>query len=132
MNVTVDTNVLVRAAVRDDKKQAEAAARLLRNADSIVVTLPCLCEFVWVVRRIYGFGKDEIATSIEHLMNASNIRISRPAVDAGLAFLKAGGDFADAVITHEGKWLGGDTFVSFDSKAVSISEKQGIQARRLR
>jgi predicted nucleic-acid-binding protein len=131
MKVTVDTNVLVRAAVRDDKKQSEAAARLLRNADSVVVTLPCLCEFVWVVRRLYGLGREDVVHSIQDLVNASNVRMNRPAVDAGLALLKAGGDFADAVIAHEGKWLGGDTFVSFDNKAVSVLAKQGIQARLL-
>ena|ERR1700757_432074 len=132
MNVTVDTNVLVRAAVRDDKKQAEAASRLLRNADSIVVTLPCLCEFVWVVRRVYGFAREEIINSIQDLADASNVRINRPAVDAGLAVLRAGGDFADAVIAHEGKWQGGDTFVSFDNKAVSLLAKLGMQTRLLR
>ncbi len=29
----------------------------------------------------------------------------------------AGGDFADGVIAYEGRWLGGETFVSFDRKA---------------
>jgi hypothetical protein len=31
--------------------------------------------------------------------------------------LDAGGDFADGVIAYEGKWLGAETFVSFDKKA---------------
>ena len=55
MRVAVDTNVLVRAVVRDDAKQAKLAAKLLLNADLIAVALPCLCEFVWVLRRVYGF-----------------------------------------------------------------------------
>jgi predicted nucleic-acid-binding protein len=33
--------------------------------------------------------------------------------------LKAGGDFADGAIAWEGRWLGGETFVSFDKKAVA-------------
>jgi predicted nucleic-acid-binding protein len=56
---------------------------------------------------------------------------NRPAVEAGLAVLKAGGDFADGLIAYEGNWLGGDTFVSFNRKAVSLIAKQGQQARLL-
>ncbi len=131
MKITVDTNVLVRAAVRDDEKQASAAATLLRNAEVIAVSLTCLCEFVWVLRRVYGFGQEDIAAALEALVDAGNVAVNRPAVDAGLAILKAGGDFADGLIAYEGDWLGGDTFVSFDRKAVSPVAKQGRQARLL-
>ena len=46
MKVAVDTHVLVRAVVRDDPVQADAAALALTNAELIAVALPCLCEFV--------------------------------------------------------------------------------------
>lgn len=131
MKITVDTNVLVRAVVRDDEKQAEAAARLLKDAEVIAVPLPCLCEFVWVLGRVYGFGQDDISAAIEALLDAGNVAVNRPAVDAGLAILKAGGDFADGLIAYEGAWLGGETFVSFDKKAVSLIAKQGQQAQLL-
>jgi hypothetical protein len=36
------------------------------------------------------------------------------------------------VIAYEGAWLGGETFVSFDKKAVSAITEQGIKARLLR
>lgn len=49
----------------------------------------------------------------------------------GLAFLKAGGDFADGLIAYEGSWLGGDTFVSFDKKAVALVAEKGQQAKLL-
>ncbi|WP_444542074.1 hypothetical protein [Chitinimonas arctica] len=49
MKVAVDTNVLVRAVVRDDPAQADLAAAVLTNAELITVALPCLCEFVWVI-----------------------------------------------------------------------------------
>ncbi|MGB0122116.1 MAG: type II toxin-antitoxin system VapC family toxin [Silvibacterium sp.] len=131
MKITVDTNVLVRAVVRDDKKQAQAAARILKDANLIAVPLPCLCEFVWVLRRVYGFGQLDVAAAIEALVDAANVVVNRPAVDAGLAVLKAGGDFADGLIAQEGNWLGGETFVSFDKKAVSVISRQGQQARLL-
>jgi predicted nucleic-acid-binding protein len=48
-----------------------------------------------------------------------------------LALLDAGGDFADGVIAYEGKWLGAETFVSFDKKAVEMLRSQGVAARLL-
>lgn len=131
MRVAVDTNVLVRAAVADDRAQAEIAARVLTEAELIAVPVPCLCEFVWVLRRVYGFQANDAATAIRALMAADNVELNRPAVEAGLAMLEAGGDFADGAIAYEGQWLGGETFVSFDKKAVALLAAQGRSARLL-
>ena len=95
------------------------------------MTLPCLCEFVWVLRRVYQFAQEDISAALEALLNADNVAVNRPAVDAGLSMLKAGGDFADGLIAFEGTWLGGDTFVSFDKRAVSLLSDQGKQAKLL-
>ena len=130
MKVTVDTNVLVRAVVRDDERQARTAAKLLK-AELIAVSLPCLCEFVWVLRRVYNFGQQDISAALEALLDADNVAVNRTAADAGLAILNEGGDFADGLIAYEGNWLGGETFVSFDKKAVSLIVKQGQQAKLL-
>jgi len=131
MKVTVDTNVLVRAVVRDDPKQAEIAARTLTKSEVLVVGMSCLCEFVWVLRRAYGYSPSAIAAAIRELLQAENVETNRPAVEAGLAMLDAGGDFADGAIAHEGRWLGGETFVSFDAKAVELLKAQGVTARVL-
>jgi predicted nucleic-acid-binding protein len=131
MKIAPDTNVLVRAVVRDDEKQGRAAAKLLRDAELIAVSLPCLCEFVWVLRRVYNFGLQDISTALAALLDTANVVVNRPAVEAGLAVLEAGGDFADGVIAYEGNWLGGEIFVSFDKKVISLIGKQGQQARLL-
>ena len=131
MKVTVDTNVLVRAVVRDDPAQASVAAKVLTDADLIAVALPCLCEFVWVLRRVYDFQPSDAATAIRALIAAANVEVNRPAVEAGLSALEAGGDFADGVIAYEGNWLGGKAFVSFDKKAVALLTAQGQSARLL-
>jgi predicted nucleic-acid-binding protein len=131
MRVTADTNILVRAVVRDDERQGEAAATLLREAELIAVSLPCLCEFVWVLRRVYGFGQPDISAALRALLGAGNVSVNRPAVDAGLAAFEAGGDLADGLIAYEGQWLGGEVFVSFDKKAVSLIAGQGHQTRLL-
>ena len=131
MKITADANVLVRAIVGDDKLQSAAAQEALANAEAIALTVPALCELVWVLSRGYKIRAPEIAQTIRLLLNAANIEINRPAAEAGLEILEAGGDFADGVIAFEGEWLGGDIFVSFDKRAVALLEKQGMSARLL-
>ena len=125
MKITADTNVLVRAITGDDKRQSKKAQSQLANADVVALTLPALCELVWVLSQGYGIPAAEVAEAIRRLMNASNVAANRLAVEAGLALLDAGGDFADGVIAYEGNWLGAETFVSFDKTAVKLLEAQG-------
>lgn len=125
MKITADTNVLARAILQDDPCQCHAARDLLRSATLIAVSLPSLCELVWILRQGAKLSKDDVSKAIRALFNAGNVVMNRPAVEAGLALLEAGGDFADGVIAHEGKWLGGETFISFDKKAVALLSEHG-------
>jgi predicted nucleic-acid-binding protein len=131
VKVAVDTNVLVRAAVRDDKEQTEAAMRVMARAELVAIAVSCLCEFAWVLRSVYGYRASIIARAIRLLLAAENVETDRQVAEAGLAMLDAGGDFADGVIAYEGKWLGAETFVSFDKKAVEMLTSSGVSARVL-
>lgn len=132
MKVTADTNVLVRAVVRDDLEQARAADKALKGASVIALSLPCLCEFVWVLRRVYGLTAADIASAIRTLLATENVHTDDDLVEAGLRMLEAGGDFADAIIAEEGGRRGGDTFVSFDKKAAALLSRQGYSVRLLK
>jgi predicted nucleic-acid-binding protein len=130
VKIAVDTNVLVRAVVQDDSRQAVIASKTVR-AEVLAVGTSCLCEFVWVLRRVYEFRPSAIAAAIRELLAAGNVNTNRPAVEAGLAMLEAGGDFADGAIAYEGRWLGSEMFVSFDAKAVQLLKTQGEAAKLL-
>lgn len=131
MRIIADTNVLVRFIVGDDERQARAAIRALENAEMVAVSSHALCELVWVLDRSYGVARRDIVDTIRKLANAQNVEVDRPAVEAGVAMLEAGGDFADGVIAHEGQWLGGETFLSFDKLAVKLLTRQGRAANLL-
>ena len=131
MKITADTNVLVRAITGDDLQQSEIAQAVLANASVVALPLPVLCELVWVLSQGYKIPTMEVGEVIQRLINSVNVVANRPAVEAGLALLVLGGDFADGVIAYEGSWLGGETFVSFDRKAVKLIEAQGESARLL-
>jgi predicted nucleic-acid-binding protein len=95
MKITVDTNIPIRAVVRDD------------------------------VKRVYGLTHKDIHAALQTLLNVGTVAVNRPAVDAGLTALDAGGDFADGLIAFEGQWIGKETFISFDKKAVALLAEQG-------
>jgi predicted nucleic-acid-binding protein len=131
LRITADTNVLVRAAVADDPQQARLAADVLREAEIVAVALPALCEFVWVLGRGYKREAREIIAAIRCLVESATVRVDRPAVDAGLAVLEAGGDFADGVIAFEGRRLGGMVFTSFDCTPTELIAATGGEAHLL-
>ncbi|MFI4996162.1 MAG: type II toxin-antitoxin system VapC family toxin [Hyphomicrobiales bacterium] len=131
MKITADTNILVRAITGDHERQSKVAQAELAKADVVALALPALCELVWVLSQGYKIPSAEIAEAIRRLMNGANVVVNRPAAEAGLALLDAGGDFADAVIAYEGSWLGGDAFISFDKKAVRLMAAQGLPVRLL-
>ncbi len=125
MRMIADTNVLLRSIVRDDPKQAIVADAALRKAEQVVVTLQALCELSWVLRSRYRRRPREIAAVIKRLMLTPNVLMDRPAVTAGLAILDAGGDFADGIIHHDGRRLGGDVFATFDVEAGTLLQAAG-------
>ena len=128
MKITADTNVLLRAVVQDDAAQAAAAQALLSRATVIAVPVLVFCEFAWVLKRGYGYGTGDIAAAIEAIAEVDTVVTDAPAVDAGLAALRAGGDFADGSIASQGRWLGGTVFASFDRAAVAGLRSRDVNA----
>jgi predicted nucleic-acid-binding protein len=131
MKITADTNVLVRAVTGDDPRQSKVAHATLANADAVALATSALCELVWVLSRGYKISTSQIADAVRGFLNSANVVVDRPAAEAGLAMLDAGGDFADGVIAYEGNWLGAEAFVSFDKNAVKLLEAQGVSAELL-
>jgi predicted nucleic-acid-binding protein len=131
MKIIADTNVLLRAVVADDEAQSSLAIEALESAEMVAVTMQSLCELAWVLDRRYGVSRADVGGAIRRLMETRNLVVNRPATEAGLSVLEAGGDFADGVIAYEGAWLGAETFVSFDKKAVSWLNRQNRRTRLL-
>jgi predicted nucleic-acid-binding protein len=125
VKVSLDTNVLLRLVVGDDEAQQRTAAETLERAELVAISVQALCEFVWVLDRSYRVARPDISASIRRILDMRNVVANRPTIEAGLAVLDAGGDFADGVIAFDGQWLGGETFVSFDRKAAKLVEGQG-------
>jgi len=132
MRITADTNVLLRLILADDETQSLIAVETMERAKLVAVSVHTLCELVWVMERLYKTARPDIAVAIRALIDAENVVINRPMVEAGLTVLDAGGDFADGVIAFDGRFHGGETFVSFDKQAVKLLQGQGIAALQLK
>ena len=131
MKITADTNILLRDVLHNNPHQWPLAKRTLRKAELVAVPLSVLCEFVWGLRRGYKKRDSEVANSVRALIGSANVVTNYAAVEAGLAILEAGGDFADGATAHEGAWLGAEEFVSFDKNAVDLLKSQGVRVRLL-
>ena len=131
MKITADTNVLVRAITGDDTRQSRIAQAQLARAEAVALPMPALCELVWVLSQGYRINATDIGEAVRRLLSSANVLGDRPAAEAGLAMLEAGGDFADGVIAYEGSWLGAESFVSFDRKAVQLLQARGMSVRLL-
>lgn len=129
MKVIADTNLLIRVIIEDDRRQAKTAQAELEAADVVAIGVSALCELAWLMTQRYRLSERDVAESIRALIRSANVVIDMPAVEAGLAMLDSGGDFADGVIAFEGRRLGGETFVSFDREAVARLKADGYPAR---
>src|SRR5690606_24039820 len=79
VKITADTNVLVRAITEDEARQSKTAQAALSDAEVVAVTLPALCELVWVLSRGYRIPAAEIAETIRRLINSATVVTNRPA-----------------------------------------------------
>lgn len=124
MKVAIDTNVLARAMLADDPGQTRVAQGLLAEAELIVIPLVTLCELVWVLSSL-GIERTDIARGIEDMLSSRHVVVDHAAVAAGLAHLRAGGDFADAAMAYEGYKAGAEQFATFDKKAARLLAAEG-------
>ena len=118
--IALDTNVLVRFLVEDEKAQTAAAARLIGRTvaagETLFVSDIVLCETVWVLAGSYRVARSIIATTLRELLRARHLVFSAPdqlsrALDA---YSKGKGDFADYLIREHARTAGCAGVETFD------------------
>ncbi|MGH9782788.1 MAG: PIN domain-containing protein [Terriglobia bacterium] len=83
----VDTNVLVRLIARDNAEQVDTATEFL--AKGVWVSTLALAEAMWVLATAYKQGAQEIADSVEMLLNHRDVTLQdSEAVGAALALFR--------------------------------------------
>jgi len=119
----LDTNVLVRFLVRDDKRQAETIYRIFKKAESdrevFFVPLLVVLETVWVLESVYIIPRQEILDSINELILMPILKFeTQPAI---LNFISSARetkmDLSDLLIAHSAKFSGCECVLTFDKRA---------------
>lgn len=79
----VDTNVLVRYLMNDDAHQAAAVDRFFdecaTHREAVYISLPVLCEMVWVLERSFRQTKDEIIHGLGKLLTIEFFQFAQEA-----------------------------------------------------
>ena len=126
----LDTNVLVRFLVEDDKKQAAKASKLIETAiaegQELFVADVVLCELVWVLSRSYKVERSAIVETLQQLLRAGHLVFRDEDVlhRAVLRFARGKGDFADYVIAFAAEAEGFGQVATFDK--VLLKEKRFV------
>jgi predicted nucleic-acid-binding protein len=120
----VDTNILVRLLVKDDKAQYESASAIFRSQE-VFIPRTVVLEAEWVLRYVYDFDSLEILAAFKSLFGLSNIHTEDFHIMAeAVSMAENGLDFADAL--HLASSRGADRFMSFDK---SFVKKAGLLTR---
>jgi predicted nucleic-acid-binding protein len=122
----LDTNVLVRFLVRDDKRQAETVYKIFKQAESdkevLFVPLIIVLEIVWVLESVYNIPRQAILDSINELILMPILEFE--AQSAILNFISSSRetkmDLSDLLIAHSARFSGCQCVLTFDKRASSF------------
>jgi predicted nucleic-acid-binding protein len=120
--IGVDTNVLLRLYVADDREQHEAARGFFAarsKDDPAYVSLIVLIECVWALTKTYKYRWEQINDLLDALVDTSDIVIERAdmVADALSRVTEGNIDLVDALIAGTNIADGCRMTVTFDKKA---------------
>lgn len=124
--IGLDTNILVRYLAQDDPVQSPKATeiieRRLTEENPGFLSIVAMVETVWVLDRAYGLARDEIAATVERMLQTDVLVVeSEQEIFAAMIALRDGhGSFSDAVIAALGAKAGCSFTLTFDRKALRL------------
>ncbi len=121
--IAVDTNVLVRYAVKDDYEQAVVATKVLA-ANRCLLLKSVLLELVWVLSSTSGYNlpREVVLERLYHILGLQSIEAEdASSISQALSWYADGMDFADALHLAGSADLSG--LVTFDRKFAETAEK---------
>ena len=121
----LDTNVLVRYLVADDKKQFQAAKTLIESADDeapLFLSLSVLIELEWVLRLLYAFDKTTLITTFNQLLDTCELVFQdEDIVEVAMSLYTDNNvDFADCLHIATAHVYDYAPMITFDRKAARV------------
>lgn len=119
--IAIDTNVLLRYLLDDDKAQSKRASQLILGNTRVLITDVVLVETIWILKgKRYGLDREAIIKVMHSLFKEPNIffesgqTIWRSINDfKNVKSIKSGGkrkeaDFSDALIVNKARYIAGE------------------------
>ena len=126
--IAIDTNVVVRFLVNDDREQARRA-RALVDGEDIFVATSVLLETEWVLRSAYQLPRQALIDALRAFLDLPRVSAQdREGAGAALDWADQGMDFADAL--HLASAAECVAFASFDRGLQQTAAKLGAPAVR--
>lgn len=84
---SLDTNAILRFLIGDIPKQRQAVSRLIDSSvDQLAVADIAVVETIFVLQRVYGVTREEIANMIRVFMGLKAVNCNRAMLDEALNF----------------------------------------------
>ena len=123
MKRAVDTNILIRLLVRDDRSQTEKVLALTA-IDTLVVPTTVLLETEWVLRGVYTYDRQSVSQCFDQLLAFDVIEfVDESLVLEAIGLFKLGMDFADALHLIGSSDV--KTFATFDRDLAKRARRAG-------
>ena len=127
--IAIDTNVLVRYAVKDDRRQTVLATDFMANNQCRILK-SVLLELVWVLSSSSGYALSQkvVVERVRHILGLPTIDTEDAVqVAQALAWYEQGMDFADALHLASSTELSG--FATMDARMVRKAAQLSISAK---
>ena len=119
----LDTNILIRFLVNDDKRQGEIVRSLFlkaeKRSETFFVSSTVLLEVIYVLDSVYRFSRTDILGALDSLLAMPILVFDQPDV-AHKLILEGGTEKAeleDMLIALQAKEAGASSTLTFDRKA---------------
>lgn len=124
--IALDTNVLARAVLKDDKVQSPKAAKAIEDlaaGEGLLITTSVVLELAWVLRK--RKNPAEIYEILHHLLESEGITFASAAlIGEALEIFRAGKiDFGDALLLIEAQAHGASRIITFDEALLKADKR---------
>ena len=125
--IGLDSNILIRYLAQDDSEQSPKATALIERTltedNPGFVSVVAMAETVWVLERVYRLTAQDVATSVERMLQADVLVVEneQEVLTAMIALQEGRGSFADALIGALGDKSGCSHTLTFDRKAARLA-----------
>jgi len=127
--IALDTHVIVRFLTGDDRAQSSRARTLIESGPVFVATT-VLLETEWVIRRAYGFSRNQIIRSLRDFCGLPNVTLENSSrIAACLKAMDQGLDFAGALHLEAARDC--EAFATFDRGLIQAGATSGAPLRAL-